>query len=67
MSTLPPYRRGPNPFLILGIVVVGTIAFFSLAEKRKHETRDRPRAFPSPLTPPIDAEKVERPPRRVVE
>ncbi len=31
----PPPRKGPNPFLLIGLLVIGTAAFVSVAERRK--------------------------------
>jgi hypothetical protein len=65
----PPSRRGPNPFLLLGLAVFGTISFLVLTERRQQSqtSRDRPKAFHNPLLPPLDAEKVDQMPRRPVE
>ncbi|GFZ43935.1 hypothetical protein JCM24511_01655 [Saitozyma sp. JCM 24511] len=65
----PPSRRGPNPFLLLGLAVFGTVSFFVLTERRQQSqsSRDRPKAFHNPLLPPLDAEKVDQMPRRPVE
>jgi hypothetical protein len=65
----PPSRRGPNPFLLLGLAVFGTVSFLVLTERRQQSqtSRDRPKAFHNPLLPPLDAEKVDQMPRRPVE
>ncbi len=60
-------RKGPNPLLFAGIVVLGTLSFFALADNRTGKTVSKSKQFASPLTPPMDAEKVEQMARRRVE
>ncbi|WRT66347.1 uncharacterized protein IL334_003302 [Kwoniella shivajii] len=67
----PPARKGPNPFLILGMVVLSSASFFILAEKRHNEQQTsgqtRRKEMANPLLPSRQAESVELPPRRKVE
>ncbi|WWC61832.1 uncharacterized protein I303_104417 [Kwoniella dejecticola CBS 10117] len=67
----PPARKGPNPFLLLGLVVVSSASFFILAEKRHNDQQTsgqaRRREMANPLLPSRDAESVDLPPRRKVE
>ncbi|KAK8864383.1 hypothetical protein IAR55_001631 [Kwoniella newhampshirensis] len=64
----PPPRKGPNPFLLLGLVVLSSVAFLSVTDKRQSaQTGPRRREFDNPLLPSIKAEKVEIPKRRHVE
>jgi hypothetical protein len=37
----PPPRRGPNPFLLLGLVVLGTASFFWVLESKKDKPLGR--------------------------
>ncbi|OCF36850.1 hypothetical protein I317_03245 [Kwoniella heveanensis CBS 569] len=66
-----PPRKGPNPLLILGLVVASSASFFLLAEKRHNDQQAlgerRRREHPNPLLPSRDMEKVELPTRRPVE
>ncbi len=64
MPSRPPPRRAPNPFLLLGLAVVGTGAFFYVAEQRKSQPLGRKMAQ-SLLIPRRDAE-VEEPERPTV-
>ncbi|WWC70260.1 uncharacterized protein I206_104210 [Kwoniella pini CBS 10737] len=67
----PPSRKGPNPFLLLGLVVVSSASFFILAEKRHNDQQNSGRArrkeMANPLLPSREAELVDLPPRRKVE
>ncbi|KAK6910147.1 hypothetical protein I203_104178 [Kwoniella mangroviensis CBS 8507] len=70
-SPRPPPRKGPNPYLLLGMVVVSSASFFMLAEKRHNDQQTsgttRRKEMANPLLPSKQAETVELPPRRKVE
>ena len=53
----PPVRKGPNPFLVLGLIVASTVTFMSVAQQRKGELKDRPKMMADPLIPPPDYKK----------
>ena len=66
MSTAPgappkPRRGGPNPYLLLGIFVIGSASFFFITDKRQRDPRnaDRNKPFANPLLPPRDSPRVE--------
>ncbi|WWD17319.1 hypothetical protein CI109_101759 [Kwoniella shandongensis] len=64
----PPPRKGPNPLLLLGLMVVSSIAFLSITEKRQTaQARPTKREFDNPLLPSMKSEKVDIPKRRHVE
>jgi len=66
--TRPP-SKGPNPFILIGMVVASSLAFYTITEKRKNDPRerDRPKPFASPAQPPTGKETEPRMPRAPVE
>jgi hypothetical protein len=56
-----PPRGGPNPYLLLGIFVLGSASFFFLTDRRQRDPRlqDRAKPFANPLLPPRDAPRVQ--------
>ncbi|WWC89375.1 uncharacterized protein L201_004298 [Kwoniella dendrophila CBS 6074] len=68
----PPARKGPNPYLLLGMVVFSSASFFFLTEKRHIEQqqsgKERRKEMANPLIPSAQqVELVDLPPRRKVE
>lgn len=56
-SPRPPTRKGPNPFLVVGLVIASTLTFMALTQQRKGELKDRPKMMADPLIPPPDYKK----------
>lgn len=59
-------RKGPNPFLMLGVFTASIASFAIISERRAMDPRQKRREFHGPQTP-MTAEKVELPPREKVE
>lgn len=59
-------RKGPNPFLMLGVFTASIVTFAIVTERRAQDPKHRRREFHGPQTP-MTAEKVELPPRSKVE
>lgn len=65
-------RKGPNPFLIMGLVVLSSLAFFSVNEKRQSEFSAKGQKPVQRTTSPwmrsgTEGEKIDLPSRRSVE
>jgi hypothetical protein len=59
-------RKGPNPFLLLGMFVAASSTFFILTERRNKDPAHKRGTYHGVSTP-MHAEHVDMPTRRPVE
>nr|ODN88331.1 hypothetical protein L203_02944 [Cryptococcus depauperatus CBS 7841]ODN97675.1 hypothetical protein L204_03098 [Cryptococcus depauperatus CBS 7855] len=65
-------RKGPNPFLLIGIFFASSITFLTLTKKKQNEAEARGQKPVNPtsslyLRSGREGEKIDYPPRRPVE
>jgi len=62
-----PSRKGPNPFLMLGLFAAASSAFLIITDRRNRDPNHKRKEYHGPLLGPLSAEKVDLPDRKPVE